>query len=44
MMTATIIPYIPKIPAMTTGIKDFITTLGLQIAILLMPVPALAVP
>lgn len=29
---------------MTTGISDFITTAGFQIAILLIPVPALAVP
>jgi hypothetical protein len=29
---------------MTTGINDFITTAGLQIEILLIPVPALAVP
>lgn len=37
-------PYIPKIPAMTTGIKDFMTTDGFHIAILLIPVPAFAVP
>lgn len=43
-MTATIIPYIPKIPAITTGMRDFITTEGLHIEILLIPVPALAVP
>jgi len=43
-MTATIMPYIPKIPAITTGIKDFMTTEGLQIEILLIPVPAFAVP
>jgi|JI10StandDraft_1071094.scaffolds.fasta_scaffold339121_1 hypothetical protein len=29
---------------MTTGIKDFITTDGFQIEILLIPVPAFAVP
>jgi hypothetical protein len=44
MMTATIIPYIPRIPAITTGISDFMTTPGLQIEMLLIPVPALAVP
>jgi hypothetical protein len=31
-------------PAMTTGMSDFMTTCGLQMAMLLMPVPALAVP
>jgi hypothetical protein len=34
----------PRIPAMTTGMSDFMTTLGRQIEILLMPVPAFAVP
>lgn len=34
----------PRIPAMTTGIRDFMTTAGFQIAMLLMPVPAFAVP
>jgi hypothetical protein len=29
---------------MTTGISDFITTAGFQMAMLLIPVPALAVP
>jgi hypothetical protein len=29
---------------MTTGIKDFMTTVGRQIEILLIPVPAFAVP
>lgn len=29
---------------MTTGISDFMTTAGRQIAMLLMPVPAFAVP
>lgn len=37
-------PQIPRIPAMTTGISDFITTEGLHIDMLLIPVPALAVP
>jgi hypothetical protein len=44
MITATIIPYIPRIPAITTGIRDFMTIDGLHIEILLIPVPALAVP
>jgi len=29
---------------MTTGINDFITTAGLHVEILLIPVPAFAVP
>lgn len=34
----------PRIPAMTTGMRDFMTTAGFQMAMLLMPVPALDVP
>lgn len=43
-ITATIIPYIPRIPAITTGIIDFIINSGLITPIMLIPVPLLAVP
>jgi len=43
-ITATIIPYIPKIPAITTGIIDFIIKSGFNTPIDDIPTPALAVP
>jgi len=37
-------PYIPRIPAITTGISDFIMISGFQIPIPEMPAPDLNVP
>lgn len=42
--TEMIIPYTPRMPAMTTGISDFIISPGFRCAMPAMPTPAFAVP
>ena len=44
MITATIIPYIPRIPAMTTGTTDFMISSGFRTPIEQIPTPAFALP
>ena len=44
MMMAIIMPYMPRIPAMTTGMIDLKIRSGLSAAVSTMPSPALAVP
>ena len=44
MMMAIIMPYMPRIPAMTTGMIDLKMRSGLSAAVSTIPSPALAVP
>ena len=44
MMMAIIMPYMPRIPAITTGMIDLKIRSGLSAAVSTMPSPALAVP
>ena len=44
MMMAMIMPYMPRIPAMTTGMIDLKIRSGLSAAVSTIPSPALAVP
>ena len=44
MITATIMPYIPKIPAITTGMTDFIMRSGFSTPMEQIPTPLFAVP